>query len=166
MEEEEQRNLNLPDRRKHTYENLEKKLDKHLIFIENRFRRWLIGGLTAFSIIGITSAIALVGFGIILSELRETRELFVQSACETTNTNHEGAVTALRQGSDIDIANAPTEAAKNEIRRRRDVTIALIDAIAPVEDCDYLVDLALGRVEPTPTPTPIPPPKIVPQETP
>jgi hypothetical protein len=59
----------------------------------------------------------------------------ITDACEKTNQRHDGAILALREGSNVDIANAPTEAAKSEVRRRRDVTIALIDAIAPKQPC-------------------------------
>ena len=153
-ETEDRRRLTLPDRRKNTYEALERRLDLHIQAIEDRFQRWFIRGLVAFAIIALCSTAALVGFGLNLNQIKDNRRLFVRSYCETTNARHESATTALTVGSNEDIAKAPNEAAANEIRRRRDVTLALIDAIAPVEDCEFLVDLALGDAAPTPSPVP------------
>jgi len=142
------RQLELPDRRKTTYDDLAKRLDAHIANMEARFRRWLIRGLLAFAIIGLASAVGLVGFGLVLSaQNQRTLEL-----CESTNARHDNAINALTIGSNLDQKNAPTEAAKAEIRRRRDVTISLIDAVSPKEaDCRNPVKV---KVQPTPEATP------------
>lgn len=150
----ERRRLELPDRRKNTYEALEKRLDEHIAKIEKRLAKWFRRGLIAYAIIGIAVTVALVGYGFVLDEIRNTREEFVRRDCEATNSRHDQATNALIAGSDEDIEKAPTPEAKAEIRRRRDVTLALINTVTPVQDCDYQVDLAFDRVEPTPTPTP------------
>lgn len=83
-------------------------------------------------VIGLTSAVALAGFGYLLYE----RGKDDKQVCENQNTRHDNAIKALKIGSDLDQKNAPNEAARVEIRRRRDVTISLIDALTPKTDCD------------------------------
>lgn len=173
----ERRQMNLPDRRKNTYEDLETKLDGHISQIEMQFKRWFLRGLVAFAVIAVTSGVALIGFGIVLNEQQKTSdqlEVLVEqnehfaldiqqqrrdtilAECEMTNARNKATQTALKQGSDQDIANAPTQAAKQEIMRRRDVTVALINAVLPVQDCQSLVKAAVPSPSPTPTPTPTP----------
>jgi hypothetical protein len=151
------RQMGLPDRRKNTYENLEKKLDHHLELIEARFERWFRRGLIAFAVTALCSGAALVGFWINLGEIKETRETYVRTSCEATNKRNSdtsGQLTALAQE---DADQRKTQAGKDEVYRRRDVTLALIDALQPHQNCNYEVKLAEG--EATPTPTPRPPPK-------
>lgn len=83
------------------------------------------------AIIGITSSVALAGFGFILHQQAQERT----DACQERNERHDAALKALVEGSDQDQKNAPTEAARAEIRRRRDVTIGIIDGIAPKVRC-------------------------------
>lgn len=176
-DEEELRRMGLPDRRKNTYEELEKKLDGHITEIENRFQRWFVRGLIAFSIIGVATTVALVGFGIVLNEQKETSDQLqalvhqnqqfaldiqqqrrdtVFNSCTSTNERNKATQAALKKGSDEDIKNAPTEAAKQEIARRRDVTIAIINAVLPVQDCESLVKEAVPSATPRASPTPTP----------
>jgi hypothetical protein len=100
--------------------------------------------LVVVAIIGITSTAGLFGFGFVLREIQLQRE----EACLDQNLRHDNALTALRMGSDEDIANAPNEAAKDEIRRRRDVTITLIEAVAPELDCGKIVQTGLDAYFP------------------
>lgn len=126
--------LELPDRRKHTYAALEKKIDDHAHEIEDRFHHWFVRGLIAFAVIGLTSGTALIGFGVVLHNERQR----AVELCEATNIRHDNAIKALKAGSDEDIKNATTPAAKTEIGRRRDVTIGLIDASTPfTPDCHH-----------------------------
>lgn len=152
------RRMGIPDRRKNTYEELEKKLDSHIEVIEKKFDRWFRRGLAIVALIGLCCAGALVGVYIVLGELTNTREEFTRSQCEAQNkhnTDTSGQLTVLAQ---IDEKKRKTEAGKTEVRRRRDVTLALIDALAPVRDCEYLVKLSVGDATPTPVPTVPPPP--------
>lgn len=98
-------------------------------------------------LIGVVCTLALGGFGYLLRvQQQETQE-----KCRNQNTRHDNAISALIIGSNQDQLNAKTEETRVEIRRRRDVTISLIDAIAPKTDCDNPV-----KVKPLPTVTPIP----------
>jgi len=113
----------LPDRRVHVDVVAEK--------VETDFVHFYRKALLGIAIIGLTSAVALGGFAYVLREQNQAQT----KACENRNERHDNAINALVTGSNIDQQNAPTEAAKAEIRRRRDVTISLIDAIAPKVDC-------------------------------
>lgn len=135
------------DRRKNGYREVEAKLDSHAEEIERRFDRWFKWGLVAFSIIAITSGIAIVGYGFVLrSQADFTRDIQQQrreatvAACQETNDRNKHTVDALKAGSSVDKANAPDDAARAEIERRVQVTIALINALAPVQDCTELAD--------------------------
>lgn len=146
------------------YDDANAKLDAHIKENDARLRKFFIGALIAFSIIGLATTASLVGFGIVLREQQKTadqlatlvkqnqqfaidiqkqRKDSIIESCTAQNARHDGSVKALVQGSDIDQENAPTEAARKEIRRRRDVTIALLDALAPVEDCKKKADAAV-----------------------
>ena len=138
------------------YDNANVALDSHIKKNDARLRKFFIGALIAFSIIGLACTVALIGYGIVLREQQQTadqlailvkqnkdfardiqkqRKDSIIESCTTQNARHDGSVKALVKGSDIDQENAANEAARVEIRRRRDVTIALLDALAPVEDC-------------------------------
>lgn len=146
----------LPDRREHTHAELMEAFENHIGRTEARLHRFFKRALIAIAIIGAACTVSLFGFGIVLSEQQKTadqlavlvaqnkqftidiqkqRKDSIIETCTAQNARHDGAVKALREGSDIDQENAKTEAAKAEIRRRRDVTIALLDALAPVENC-------------------------------
>lgn len=149
---EERRRLNLPDRRKNTYDQLEGHLDERLDKIEERVAKWLRRGLYAFAIVGITSTVALGGFGYVLRAVQIQR----YELCVEQNAEHDNTESQLRAAAAIDEFAAKTEAAKAEIRRRRDVTIELIDALAPKRNCRDTVEVigGFGIAEPSPTPTP------------
>jgi hypothetical protein len=158
------RSMELPDRRKNTYASLERRLDEHLEEIENRFKRWLIRGLAAFAVMGIACTIALVGFGIVLGQIKDTREDFVRSNCESQNEQHDNTSKALIAAAANDIKKAKNHEGTSqgpvsvqEIENRRDVTLALIDALRPKQDCEFLVKLSVGDATPTPVPTIVPP---------
>lgn len=119
-----------PERRK-GYQEIHKTVDERMLYLERQFKRWLTRGLAAFAIIGLTSTLALAGYGFVLREAANDR----LEACENRNDRHDAAINALIVGSNTDIQNAPTQAAKDEIKRRRDVTIGIINGVAPKVDC-------------------------------
>lgn len=167
-EEENRRKLNLPDRRQHTYDELAKRLDEHIEkhekaleeqakehdkaikqyaqHSEDRLSRFFSKALIAFAVIGLISAGSLFGFGVVLQnqseasdDIQTQREESIRTACEDTNKRHDDTSAQLVMLADADEAKRKTEAGKAEVRRRRDVTLALIDAISPHQDCDKLV---------------------------
>lgn len=143
-----------PGRRE--YDDANQALDAHIKANDARLRRFFIGAMVAFSIIGLACTVALIGFGVVLREQQKTsdqlailvkqnqqftidiqkqRKDSIIEGCTAQNARHNASLKALMEGSGIDLENAPDEKARAEIRRRRDVTIALLDALAPVEDC-------------------------------
>lgn len=134
------------DRRRNGYEEVVRKLDEHAAHIEERFRRWFIVGLVAFSIIAVSSGVALIGYGLVLrSQADFTRDIQQQrreatlASCTETNDRNKDTKEALKAGSNQDQANSEDTISKEEIQRRTAVTLALIDALVPVRDCDKLV---------------------------
>jgi len=134
------------DRRRNGYEEVERKLDEHAEEIRMLFRKWFIIGLIAFSIIAVSSGVALIGYGLVLRsqadftrDIQEQRREATLDACQETNERNEATKKALEVGSTEDQRNAPDDAARQEIRRRVAVTIALIDALVPHKDCQKLV---------------------------
>lgn len=175
MDDEERRKLELPDRRKTTYADLEKKIDEHAEHLEERISNWIRRGLVAYAIIAFFCTVALIGFGFVLAEQQDTSDQLAtlvdqneqtakdiqqqradstRISCENTNQRNVNTSAQLTALSKADEDQRKTEAGKKEVRRRRDVTLSLIDALSPVQNCDYLVDVVLGKVEPTPVPTP------------
>lgn len=151
----ERRKMNIPDRRKNTYRALENKVDEYFDHIEARLSRFFTKALFIFATISLTSAFALLGFGIVLGNQRDTndkledqvkanrrlglaiqeqRRNFIFDSCREQNRRNRNTKRTLRLGADIDQRNAPLEA-RAEIRRRRNVTLGLIDALAPAENC-------------------------------
>lgn len=151
----ERRKLGLPDRRQHTYADLEERLDEHVISIEARLHRFFTKALAIFAIIGLTSAIALLGFSLTLSEIKETRRLFVVATCLSQNQRHDKAVDRFNDASARAIKRAP-EFAK-QIRESTDDNLAIIDALAPRQNCVQLGKVAVGEAKPPP---PNPKPKL------
>lgn len=153
------RRMQIPDRRKHTYEALEAHVDENIGEIRSDFHRWFVRGLIAFAVIGIAVAMALAGFGYLLDREADTN----RRLCENQNVRHDNGTTVLMVGSNLDQKNAPNEATRAEIRRRRDVSLGIIDMVAPKVNCKNPGEVKLIQPvvtappmpkPPTPTPTP------------
>lgn len=161
-DEEDQRDPSNPGRR--DYDDLAKKVTVYIDKTDHRLHRFFVGAIIAFSIIGLATSASLVGFSIVLNAQKDTAdqlEKLVESnrqfakdiqaerrdsiarSCKQQNARNKATKDALVAGSDEDQANAANEAARAEIRRRRDVTLALIDALAPAEDCKAAVEAAV-----------------------
>lgn len=119
----------LPDRRKHGYAELEKRLEDHAISIEKRLARLIAKALLGFAVIGITSAGALLGFGVVLKEQNRTSsEIQTQryeasfQTCLAQNERHDAAIKKAK-------VILPKQA--------QQTVILLVNELQPfVEDCD------------------------------
>lgn len=136
------------DRRAGTVEALEAIVDEHVERLENRLATWLKRGIIAFAVIGIACAVALVGFGVVLNQIQDTREDFVRTTCDAQNVRHDKAVNKFNKAADESIERNP-EFAK-EIEEGRSANIAIIEALAPLQDCTKLSLVAVGKEEPPP----------------
>jgi hypothetical protein len=105
-----------PERRE-GYAELADKLDGHVAEIEARFSRWFRAGLMIVTIIGLTSAVALVGFGFALREIQQQR----REVCVSQNRRHDATLERLKT-SGISPAG-------------RQLTTNLVDALLPVQNC-------------------------------
>lgn len=181
---------NLPDRRRHGYQELYDKIESHLTEIETtldayidrvetRFQKRYRGMLIAFSIIGITSAVALVGFGILLDrqgdqqdkilaqqmqlgrlsaanrnlviDIQAQRKASIRSSCRDTNHRNEKTSQRLKDAAEEAAQKAPDAATKERIRQSVGTSLGLIDSLAPKADCDKKVEEAVKPIDPVPT---------------
>lgn len=145
----EQRKLDLPDRRKNTYDDLVDRLNKYTAAVERRLHRFFMKTLFVFAIIGITSAVALFGFGIVLSRLADTRRTFVRDTCHAQNDRHDKTIAALRKTAKDKRLRDPG-VSQSEAQLRLTATIKLIDALAPKQDCNKLAQVSTGDAKPPP----------------
>lgn len=152
---EERRKLALPDRRQNTYEELEKKLERelteHTTSVEDRLGRFFKKALFIFSVIGITSAVALFGFTITLGQIKKTRREFVEVSCKDQNRRHDKTIVELRKAQAEAIKRTPQMA--NQIRTSAQSSIAIIDALVPKRNCKLLGEIAVGDATPPPIPS-------------
>lgn len=146
------RKLHIPDRRKHAYEELEKELntqlDQHTEDVENRLRRFFAKSLAAFAIIGVTAAVSLFGFAIVLKEFSNTRRDFILDSCKAQNGRHDATIKKLRLAAEASAKRNPKFA--KEIRASVEDNVQIIDALAPKQDCVKLSRVAVGKAKPPP----------------
>jgi hypothetical protein len=147
--------------RRKGYAELGEQLDAHADRLASRLHGFILKGTIAFAIIGLMTTLALIGFEVVLREQqhnsnqlkalvasnkrfvndiqRQRRDSIIDS-CTAQNKRHDGAVGALNKGAAHDIAHHKELGLRaGEIERRKAVTIALLDALQPVQDCNKLV---------------------------
>jgi hypothetical protein len=140
----------LPERRKEDYDKLDKKLDERFDKLTKRLADFIKQATIGIAIVGIACAVALTGYGFLLRAQHDTTQLIqdqrraaILNSCTEQNERNAKTSQALIEGAALDISKRKTEAAKNEVRRRRDVTLGLINALAPKQDCGKLVAAAV-----------------------
>ena len=129
-EEENRRRLNLPDRRKNTYQQLEERLDEHIDKIEAYVHRWIKRGLIACAIIGTACVLGLAGFGYVLREVQRQRH----EACLNQNRRHDATVKAFRNEAANFLKDHPEQRAA--VLASRAANLRIINALAPQQNCD------------------------------
>ncbi len=146
----------LPDRRRHGYKELEDKLDAHAKALDNRLAKFIRRGLIAFSIIGVFTALSLVGFGLVLHEQHKTTNLIqhqraesIRTGCVDQNRRHDNTVAFIIKVTQKAADREPDPQTKKQILASQASNVALIQAIAPKQNCKALVAAA---VQNSPTP--------------
>lgn len=131
------------------YRELEDRLNTHARSVSDRFHRWFVISLAAFSIIALSSAVALVGFGVLLKqqgnttdEIQQQRREFVQESCADQNHRHDDTAKKLIHAMNVAIKRNPERRA--EIRQSSQVSLGLIDALVPKQNCAQVVREATG----------------------
>lgn len=118
--------------------NLQTKFDELALATAKRIREFFVKALMAIAIIGLSSAIALFGFGIVLRELNSTdnqiqnqRFNTLYDICVDQNERHNKAI---------------GEAKKILPMRAHDTVFRLVDQLVPyIEDCfEYTRDRVKG----------------------
>jgi hypothetical protein len=139
-----------PDRRKEDYDTLDQKIDERFNALTDRLARFISKALVGFGVLGIACALGLFGFGLVLhreariaNDIQKQRKATIMRSCKEQNMAHDKTFGKLILLSKQDENQRKTEAGKQEVRRRRDVTLGLIDALAPRQDCASLVAKAV-----------------------
>lgn len=140
-----------PDRRKEDYAQLNARIDERFDKLTERLARFITRALIAFAIIGLSSAIALFGFGLVLSQIKETRRDFVFDTCTSQNKSNDETVKAFNEEAKRIKKLYPAQAAQidQSVKSNR----RLIDTLAPKQDCKKLSDVAVGDAKPPPPAT-------------
>lgn len=147
----ERRQTGIPDRRRGTLEALESHVDEHIEKIEHRLSKWLIRGLVAYAVIAVACVVALVGFGIALDQIQDTRKEFVKANCEAQNKRHDQTISKFKEISQEAIKKHPEQA--EQIKAAREPNTQIIDVLAPKQDCEALSKVAVGEEAPPPPTT-------------
>ncbi len=130
------RRMDIPDRRKNTYESLEIKVHEYFEEVETRLNQFFIKALFIFATISITSAVALLGFGILLGDQRETNDKLK----DQVQTNRLLSLAIQNQRRNFIFENC-----RDQNRRNRDAKKALpdqsllIDTLIPIQNCRQAV---------------------------
>jgi hypothetical protein len=127
----------VPDRRgEGWHQELADELTAHADRIETRLRKFYSRALGAFAVIGIASAVALAGFGVVLNAQTDTTQAIqsqrydsILQTCLDTNVRHDNAIAKIKDAA----AQAPK-------RQRDPKTLAaftgIIEATVPyTTDC-------------------------------
>lgn len=136
MMDEDRRRLNIPDRRKNTYATLEAKVHEYFDEVETRLNRFFTKALFIFATISITSAVALLGFGILLGDQRDTNDKLK----DQVQTNRLLGLAIQNQRRNFIFENC-----RDQNRRNRDAKKALpeqallIDTLLPIQNCQQVV---------------------------
>lgn len=125
-----------PERRE-GYEELAAKLDAHALEIEKRFTKWFRAGLVIVAVIGLSSAIALFGFGYALREIQQQR----RDVCNSQNNRHDNAIKQFRREAARAIIENPE--LENRIRSSFEGNLRIINALIPKQDCSKTTEQPL-----------------------
>lgn len=134
-----------PDRRREGWhDEVVDELNKHADRIEARLRKFYLKALIAIAIIGLTSAVALAGFGYLLRKqhdttnaIQEQRKESIFRACDDQNKRHDNSFTEFNKAAADYIKKHPKEA--DQVRESVDANLAIIEALSPKQECDKVV---------------------------
>lgn len=121
------------------YQELEDKIYERAEIFENRFHRWFLIGLVGLSFIALTSAVALIGFGVLLTkqgnltnEIQEQRHHALLDACRDQNRRHDNVIAQI----DKAVAETPPPPPKKEREKQAKPFKLILEAAVPhTKDC-------------------------------
>lgn len=130
-------------------------LEKQYQTIEDRFHRWFVTGLVIFALLGMSCAAGFFAFSYVLGKIQDQRESFIHDNCQAQNERNTNTIVKLTDATNDARNVAESEAEKQRIDQSLEASIAIINALVPVQDCDMLVKVARGEAEaPPPEPKP------------
>lgn len=118
--------------------------------LEKRFHNWFLTGMVAFVILGLSCAGAAFGFGYVLDKIQKQRESFIHDNCDAQNQRNTDTINELTAATNNARNEATSKAEKDRIDHSLEASIAIINALVPVQDCDRLVQVARGEAEAPP----------------
>jgi hypothetical protein len=128
------------------YNELKNKIQKMAEKNEARLHRWLVLGLAAFVIVGLSSTAAIVGLTILLgkqkhvtTEIQAQRKDTIRKNCQDQNKRHDRTLARLDTAEKNAEKHAKTLRRKMKIRNNTEISIGLIDALAPRQNCKAVV---------------------------
>lgn len=137
---------------KEGYKELARKFDAHSAKIERRFHRWFVTGLIVFAFMGAACTAGLIGFSVLLSkqshftqEIQHQRKTAIGAGCEDQNDRNATTITKLNEAVKNEEKKHKSLKAKMKVRNNAEVSIGLINALAPHQDCKQLVREATGK---------------------
>src|SRR3954451_25259056 len=148
------------------YDDPNAALSLHIESNNRRLRKFFIGALIAYSLIGLATTGALIGFGIVLhrqqqtadqlkivvaqnkkfaNDIQKQRVDFTRKTCEDTNARHDTTTESFHAAAEKDVKNAEKLGLNpEEVRRREQVTQTIVDLLQPKQDCEKLVQQTLN----------------------
>lgn len=130
------------------HEEVLHELNRHADRMERRLRKFIVKALIAFTVIGLTSGIALAGFGMVLAQLKDTRRDFVYDTCKAQNERHDNTIREFIKLAEDAKKKYPKQAA--EIESQIEANKKLIGLLQPKQDCKKLSEVAVGDAQPPP----------------
>lgn len=137
----------LPERRRgyrELAEEMKGELQDHADRIEGRLHSFFARCLVTFAILGITSAGALLGFGVVLKNQKATtnqiqaqREEFIRRNCEDQNDRHDDTIEQFKIAAALVSKKHPEQA--KQIRESVEQNLLIIKALVPKQNCDQIV---------------------------
>lgn len=138
------------------YKQLEERINAHAADVRRRFHRWFILSLVAGALMGLSTGAGLIGFSVILKkqgraaevqkkttqEIQQQRKDTIRTACEDQNRRHDDTSSKLTKAMRDAIHQHPEQQA--QIRQSSQVSLGLINALVPKQDCDAVVRKATG----------------------
>jgi hypothetical protein len=136
------------ERRINTLAALEEYVNGYIRRIENRLSKWIFRGLIAFGFIALVCTASLVGFGVLLNQIQETRKNFIITNCTAQNLRHDKSFEQYHAATESAIKRSPQFA--KQIKDGRADTENILNALVPKQNCKQLAKVALGQAKPPP----------------
>lgn len=135
------------------YRELENKINEQAEVNRRQFHRWFVGALVAVGLIALCASAGIFGFGIVLDkqksftsnlqqfaqDIQQQRRDTIRGSCEDQNQRHDKTTRRLIRAKHAAEKQVSTFQARMKIRNNAEVSLALIDSLVPLQNCDQVV---------------------------